>query len=209
MNLLTECKCHGVSGSCTLKTCWKTLPSFRRIGDHLMRKYQRARAVLAISGGGPGKRSGPNSVSDAPVVSVASFSLPRPLYLTLRRPAAASTPASMWPRRAGPTPRRAVPPPRKPRRAELVFLHQSPNYCERDLARGSLGTAGRTCNRSSSGKLIYEMFFNAHSHKISHNVYMQIHPRSCIFMVVYRTELENRVENVYIEMYLLFTKMHK
>ncbi|KAF4520634.1 hypothetical protein B566_EDAN007500 [Ephemera danica] len=142
---MTECKCHGVSGSCTLKTCWKTLPPFRRIGDHLMRKYQRARAVLAVSGGGPGKRSGPNSVSDAPV----AVSSVRPLYLSLRRPAAAS-PTSMWPRRAGHASRRS-PPPRKPRRAELVFLHQSPNYCERDLARGSLGTAGRTCNRSSSG----------------------------------------------------------
>lgn len=45
-NLLrTDCKCHGVSGSCAMKTCWKSLPSFRVVGDVLMKKYNRARYV--------------------------------------------------------------------------------------------------------------------------------------------------------------------
>lgn len=47
--LQTECKCHGVSGSCTVRTCWRTLPSFRQIGDALMKKYYRARPVIAIA----------------------------------------------------------------------------------------------------------------------------------------------------------------
>ncbi|XP_072027500.1 protein Wnt-7b-like isoform X3 [Amphiura filiformis] len=38
-NMGTECKCHGVSGSCTMKTCWTTLPSFRMVGDLLKAKY--------------------------------------------------------------------------------------------------------------------------------------------------------------------------
>ncbi|XP_075216700.1 wnt oncogene analog 2 [Lycorma delicatula] len=47
-SLQTECKCHGVSGSCTMKTCWKTLPPFRQIGDILMKKYWKARNVIAV-----------------------------------------------------------------------------------------------------------------------------------------------------------------
>jgi len=47
--LQTECKCHGVSGSCTVRTCWRTLPSFRQIGDALMKKYYRARPVIAVT----------------------------------------------------------------------------------------------------------------------------------------------------------------
>ncbi|XP_055697682.1 protein Wnt-2 isoform X1 [Phlebotomus papatasi] len=48
-NLLrTDCKCHGVSGSCVMRTCWKSLPTLRAIGDLLMRKYHRARPVMTI-----------------------------------------------------------------------------------------------------------------------------------------------------------------
>lgn len=46
--LRTDCKCHGVSGSCALKTCWKSLPSFRAVGDVLMKKYNRAHYVQTL-----------------------------------------------------------------------------------------------------------------------------------------------------------------
>lgn len=41
---------------------------------------------------------------------------------------------------------------KSPKRADLVFLQMSPNYCEKDLTVGSLGTVGRICNRTSRGK---------------------------------------------------------
>jgi wnt family len=45
--LKKDCQCHGISGSCQLKTCWKTLPQFREIGDVLLKKYEKAKAVVA------------------------------------------------------------------------------------------------------------------------------------------------------------------
>ncbi len=51
----TECKCHGVSGSCTMKTCWTTLPRFRDVGDRLFKKYRRAQLVEPIRTGRAGQ----------------------------------------------------------------------------------------------------------------------------------------------------------
>ncbi|KAH7645436.1 protein wnt-1-like [Dermatophagoides farinae] len=40
-----ECKCHGMSGSCTLQTCWMRLPSFRDIGNNLKDRFDGASRV--------------------------------------------------------------------------------------------------------------------------------------------------------------------
>ncbi|KAL3848192.1 hypothetical protein ACJMK2_019066 [Sinanodonta woodiana] len=41
-NLTTACKCHGVSGSCSIKTCWRALPDFESIGSILKNRYALA-----------------------------------------------------------------------------------------------------------------------------------------------------------------------
>ncbi|NXX94948.1 WNT7A protein, partial [Centropus bengalensis] len=47
-NMKLECKCHGVSGSCTTKTCWTTLPKFRELGYILKDKYNEAVQVEPV-----------------------------------------------------------------------------------------------------------------------------------------------------------------
>ncbi|XP_078381170.1 protein Wnt-8b-like [Oculina patagonica] len=48
-NLKKECKCHGVTGSCNLKTCWKQLAPFNVIGSELKQKYRAAVQVSFLN----------------------------------------------------------------------------------------------------------------------------------------------------------------
>ena len=44
-NMKQVCKCHGLSASCAMKTCWRKLPPFNQVAERL--KYDRYdRAVL-------------------------------------------------------------------------------------------------------------------------------------------------------------------
>ncbi|KAJ8920937.1 hypothetical protein NQ315_015730 [Exocentrus adspersus] len=44
-SLQTQCKCHGVSGSCNIKTCWKALPPMTVIGQKILQKYTNAMEI--------------------------------------------------------------------------------------------------------------------------------------------------------------------
>ncbi len=96
-----ECKCHGVSGSCSMKTCWLKLPSFREVGDLIREKYDAAIEVK---------------------YQARAKGL-RPRY------------------------KRFV----KPTKEDLIYIEDSPNYCEANRRIGSLGTRGRQCNKNSFG----------------------------------------------------------
>lgn len=43
------CKCHGISGSCQMNTCWNSLPSMSEIGGYLQNQYRIAAKVGAMS----------------------------------------------------------------------------------------------------------------------------------------------------------------
>ncbi len=110
------CKCHGVSGSCELKTCWWSLPSFREVGDILRQRFDAATAVTSVE---TGKR------------------------ITLR-PATAAAPAAPAPVDNPKTGATAA-----NKDEDLVYLQSSPDFCDYDPRRGSLGTEGRRCNKTS------------------------------------------------------------
>ena len=103
----TKCRCHGVSDSCSMKSCWTTLPTMNQIGKMLKEKHRRARRVKPLF---HGSRSG----------KVAS--------------------ALVLPKR-----RNNI----KPHLKNLVYIKQSPNYCEKNAALNIMGTFGRICNKSA------------------------------------------------------------
>ncbi|CAI4229572.1 unnamed protein product [Auanema sp. JU1783] len=47
LGMQKQCKCHGVSGSCVTKTCWKVVPRFDQFATMLREKYELAQQVTA------------------------------------------------------------------------------------------------------------------------------------------------------------------
>lgn len=41
-SMQVKCKCHGMSGSCEMKTCWRTTPDYRQVGKLLKERYRSA-----------------------------------------------------------------------------------------------------------------------------------------------------------------------
>nr|CAD7268405.1 unnamed protein product [Timema shepardi] len=99
------CKCHGMSGSCSVRVCWRKLPQFRQVGDSLAARFEGASHVKVVEK----KR---RRIKKLRAVS-------RDL--------------------------------KQPNKTDLVFLEESPDYCERNETLGILGTRGRLCNRTSLG----------------------------------------------------------
>ncbi|XP_055640800.1 protein Wnt-6 isoform X2 [Toxorhynchites rutilus septentrionalis] len=46
-----ECKCHGLSGSCTMRTCWMKMPAFAEVGARLKEHFDGATKVIAKNDG--------------------------------------------------------------------------------------------------------------------------------------------------------------
>ncbi|KAK2528247.1 protein Wnt-4 [Columba livia] len=44
-HMKVECKCHGMSGSCQVRTSWKVMPPFRKVGNILKEKFEGATEV--------------------------------------------------------------------------------------------------------------------------------------------------------------------
>ncbi|XP_041988614.1 protein Wnt-1 [Aricia agestis] len=116
-----ECKCHGMSGSCTVKTCWMRLPSFRSVGDALIDRYDGATRVVVPNTG----IEAPVQRNDAATQRVAR----RDRYSFELKP--------------------HNPTHKAPGKKDLVYLEPSPGFCEKNTRLSILGTHGRTCNEAS------------------------------------------------------------
>lgn len=102
-SLETICKCHGVSGSCELRTCWRRMKKFRVIGDILKKKFDGATEVEVQ------RRAHRSQLAPA-----------NPFF---KRHSA----------------------------DDLVYVRQSPDYCQPNNVTGLTLTSGRQCNITSAG----------------------------------------------------------
>ncbi|XP_065080548.1 protein Wnt-10a [Ochlerotatus camptorhynchus] len=133
-NMQVRCKCHGMSGSCQLKTCWKSAPDFRVVGKVLKQQYRRA--VLVDQ----------SNLGNGPPMIVYHKPKKRKHVKNVRPPRRTKD-------KQGQQQRQLLPISRANRKMEnaLFYYQRSPNFCERDQVSDIPGTVGRRCNRTSSG----------------------------------------------------------
>ncbi|XP_059617197.1 protein Wnt-10a [Phlebotomus argentipes] len=123
-NMIIRCKCHGMSGSCQLKTCWRSAPEFSVVGRVLKQQFRRAVLVDQSNiGNGP------------PMVVVSHKNKKR----RKNRPSRKTPAGRMY--NGG----------LRKLENSLFYYQRSPNFCEKDSNSDIPGTTGRRCNRTSSG----------------------------------------------------------
>ncbi|XP_019876900.1 protein Wnt-1 [Aethina tumida] len=136
-----ECKCHGMSGSCTVKTCWMRLPPFRAIGDLLKDRYDGASHVASSNAGlhhnnnkahsnRPPKNSKLNSILTNSIHAKRENRRKHKYGFQLK---------PLNPEHKPPGPK------------DLVYYEMSPGFCEKNPKLGIPGTYGRQCNETSLG----------------------------------------------------------
>ncbi|XP_058059517.1 protein wingless [Anopheles bellator] len=172
-----ECKCHGMSGSCTMKTCWMRLNSFRTIGDILKDRFDGASRVMVsnsllrnggngVGGGGAGGGVG-GGVNENTLTNRAGSSSAASLKTATNGiggigGANSVLSNSIHARGAGHAHQKRInrynfqlkpynPEHKPPGAKDLVYLEPSPGFCERNPRLGIQGTHGRQCNDTSIG----------------------------------------------------------
>lgn len=146
-NMLRLCKCHGVSGTCTVKVCWKIIRQFRQIGAFLKEQFDGASKMKYV----PAEQSNrlPTRDDNRP---------PFRRRLVTPDPGGRRQRQRLRPVGVGRLRRRRSgsllpinPLQKRPTKRDLVYLHDSPDFCDFNPTYGSLGTRGRECNVTSYG----------------------------------------------------------
>ncbi|EDW77897.2 uncharacterized protein Dwil_GK24299, partial [Drosophila willistoni] len=170
-NMEFRCKCHGMSGSCQLKTCWKSAPDFHVVGKVI--KHQFRKAILVdqsnLGNGEPvvvlkrtrNKKSNGDG-GDVVDASGSILELGGGHHDTHRRHEELGVERDGTGggrngdggglgggSRQSNSDKNAA---RMARKLEtsLFYYQRSPNFCERDLGADIQGTVGRKCNRNTT-----------------------------------------------------------
>jgi hypothetical protein len=128
----TPCKCLGVSGSCTLFSCPHKSPEFPDLAAEILRLYRRhtcRQTESATKVTTPHEHGGQK---DTHAVGENEGSGGSPEAVVASAPQRASCAAPHGER-------------------QLLYLHESPDYCVRSPGLGSPGTVGRECNPHTTG----------------------------------------------------------
>ncbi|CAH0556905.1 unnamed protein product [Brassicogethes aeneus] len=120
-NMQTKCKCHGMSGSCELKTCWRAAPDFRFIGKTLKDRFRSAILVDQTNLGNKSLRK----------LNVINQRKRRKQKNKQQKP---------WRNKN-----------KRDLSYDLLYYQKSPTFCDRDQSLDVPGTAGRSCNITSTG----------------------------------------------------------
>ncbi|KAH9582474.1 Protein Wnt-2 [Schistosoma haematobium] len=169
-NRVTKCKCHGVSGACSMRTCWQRVNEFRLVGIMLKAAYDSAirvtyepridmlkRINTRINSNNYDKSNQNNyymTRRNLPVVS-ANRNQDSKNWLVLIKSHNNNISKHdqndfsnnerfqrRWPRMVMTKSKEII-------KNQLVYLEESPNYCYFDETIGHLGIAGRQCNATS------------------------------------------------------------
>ncbi|VEL07301.1 unnamed protein product [Protopolystoma xenopodis] len=128
-----QCKCHGVSGSCEMRTCWRSLPRFRDVGTHLQELFHSAVQVEYIN-----KHLVRKSALAQFTELTGEAGAGGEMNADALDPGAAVISKNMAARFL-------------PNENDLLYFSPSPNFCHHNPNHGSLGTYGRQCSETSHG----------------------------------------------------------
>lgn len=156
-----ECKCHGMSGSCTVKTCWMRLPNFRSIGDNLKDRFDGASHVMVGNGGGLRRSRRKDNTLNKHNGGDGRHQLQLQVQQSDDQTDqdggvdngndSGGNGGRGGRHRYGFQLKPHDPELKAPGTKDLVYLEQSPAFCEPNSHLGVLGTHGRACNESSIG----------------------------------------------------------
>lgn len=127
--MLVQCKCHGVSGSCEMRTCWRTLPNFRELGNHLQERFHKAILVDYVN----------QQLVPVPNQNDPSQSAPPQAALRFKRSPRSTAGVYTSEKLQSLT------------ENDLLYINPSPNFCHHDPGFGSIGTYGRRCEEGGTG----------------------------------------------------------